>query len=67
MESIHRPIGIKIMSRPQAAETLGMSVKTLSNWGGLGMGPRFVHVAGRAIHKVADVQAYSDASLEQVA
>lgn len=67
MESIHRPQGIRIMSRPQVADALGVSPKTLANWASFGTGPSFTRVGGRAIYKVEDVSAYAEATLGLVA
>ncbi|MDK8656353.1 helix-turn-helix transcriptional regulator [Actinotignum sanguinis] len=60
----------RVLSSAQAAQYLGVSMKTLANWRRLGIGPRFFrrsntvdsrgHSVGRVGYKFGDVSAYAN-------
>lgn len=46
------------LNRRSAADYLGLSVKTLSNWCSRGIGPRCIRVGGRAFYYLKDLEAF---------
>lgn len=67
IESIYRPSGSGIlMSRGQVATELNLAHRTLTNWGSLGVGPKFHRVRGRVVYLRADVEAWAKADLEAI-
>ena len=53
------PVAERLLSRPEAAELLGLSVQTLANWHTLGKGPRSVVVGSRSRrYRLSDLLAY---------
>jgi DNA-binding transcriptional MerR regulator len=51
--------------RARAAAILGLSAKTLANWGTRGLGPRSIRVGGRRFYYVADLFAFIDEGAQQ--
>lgn len=50
-----------MLSTPQAAQLIGVAVKTLENWRTLGRGPEFVKAGGRVVYDPADIQTWKSA------
>lgn len=49
----------RLLTRPEAADMLGLSVQTLANWHTLGKGPRSVLVGSRSRrYRLSDLLAY---------
>lgn len=46
------------LSRKDAADRIGLPVKTLDNWRQLGKGPAFFKLGSRVIYEAADVDAW---------
>ncbi|WP_369913880.1 helix-turn-helix transcriptional regulator [Xanthomonas sp. NCPPB 3005] len=51
------------MKVPDAAKHLGVSVSTLDKMRHEGRGPRYLKIGGRIFYRVADLDAYIDASV----
>lgn len=49
----------RLLTRPEAAELLGLAVQTLANWQNAGKGPRSVLVGARARrYRLSDLTAF---------
>jgi hypothetical protein len=46
------------LTRSDAAAYLGVSAKTMANWGGRGLGPASIRVGGRRFYRIADLDAF---------
>jgi excisionase family DNA binding protein len=46
------------LSRPEAADLLGLAVGTLQNWASAGRGPSFHRVGSRVLYDLRDLHAY---------
>ena len=51
----------RLLTRPEAAEYLRLSDKTLSRWAWAGRGPRFVKIGGAVRYDLADLDAFIEA------
>ena len=51
----------RLMTRPEAAEYLRLSDKTLARWAWAGRGPRFIKIGGAVRYDPADVDAFIEA------
>lgn len=61
-KSQHPEDAPRLVSENEAAEILGISVRTLQYWRAVSKGPRFVKLEGRVRYDVADLRAYIDAN-----
>ena len=50
----------RLMTRPEAAEYLRLSHKTLARWAWSGKGPAFIKAGGKVLYDVADLDAWLD-------
>ncbi len=50
----------RLMTRPEAAEYLRLSHKTLARWAWAGKGPAFIKAGGKVLYDVADLNAWLD-------
>ncbi len=50
----------RLMTRPEAAEYLRLSGKTLARWAWAGKGPAFIKAGGKVLYDVADLDAWLD-------
>ncbi len=50
----------RLMTRPEAAEYLRLSHKTLARWAWAGKGPAFIMAGGKVLYDVADLDAWLD-------
>ncbi|CAN5213684.1 hypothetical protein BH10PSE2_BH10PSE2_11960 [soil metagenome] len=48
------------LSTKEAARTLGLSHRTMEDWRGSGLGPRFVMLGSRVRYRVSDLIEYLD-------
>lgn len=49
----------RLLTRPEAAEMLGLAPQTLANWASMGKGPRRVIVGSRSTrYRLSDLTAY---------
>lgn len=53
-----RPNDPELLSRPEAAAHLGVSVSSLAHWSMAGAGPSFVRVGRRSWYRIADLNAW---------
>ncbi|MFJ2620091.1 helix-turn-helix domain-containing protein [Glutamicibacter sp. NPDC087344] len=68
MESLHSPQGLEIMTRRQAAESIGVvSVKTLANWAARGIGPAYTRIGARTYYRVTTIESWAAAELQKIA
>lgn len=51
------------LNRPDAAEYLGVGVKTMDNWRVFGTGPRYLKLGSRVLYPVEELDAFKAASL----
>jgi excisionase family DNA binding protein len=54
---------LKLLTREEAADVLGVSRQTLANWAVDGAGPRFVKIGTNARYRAQDLEAYIEANL----
>lgn len=51
----------RLLTRPEAAELLGLAPQTLANWASMGKGPRRVIVGSRSTrYRLSDLTAYME-------
>lgn len=48
----------KRITRPEAANYLGISVRTLEKWAVVGGGPPYYRLGGRVVYDIADLDTY---------